>query len=409
MKQEDRKLIRENKDLVVKDIPLKLIQDNPYQTRKRYGKLGITKLAKNISERGLFHPIAVVQVKDKYVIVAGHRRKRAYKKLNRKTIPAIIRKKSSQKDLALDLAIENALRKDFTPIEKANAIFQVLCTVDNVNNDLFKAYSLIGQIKLMNDRGIERVKFSKGDSIGLTDDDLFRGMRLLNMLDISENTASRYLRLLTLPKSIQNKVLVTAVNEKSSLEGLEKGVISLGYGYELSRIKDNKLRVILYERTIKEKWRYIQLRHIVNELIANDEKLQVNKLGTSKKRVKEDYGLGNLTKRCFNLSSSLWNFRRYLPIIPMSLDKVVLRAALQKLKKSCLILIHQINDLLLEEISLDEQIDLVNSEVLELPLKKYKEKFSLRTGISMQKIKVMDLKEGDKLRVKVEGIVRKNN
>ena len=260
----------------------------------------------------------------------------------------------------------------------------------------------------MNSRGIEKVTNKKGNSIGFEDDDLFKCVRLLNLIDIAENTAVRYLRLLELPKFIQDKILVNNINEATTAKFLEQGIISIGFGYELSRIKDNKIRVELYKKVIKEKLRYIQLKHIVNELIKNNETLQVNKLGSSKRKSKEDYGLEFLTKRCFNLSSSLWNFRRYMPILNLNLDKIIFRSSLEKLKKACINLVDQINDLLKEEVSIKEKIELSNKEIIEVQISHSERKHMMRCTIPMKLAKRLELDHLDKLRFELKEIIKAN-
>ena len=398
-----------NTEMVVRDIPLSDVLDNPYQPRKRYGKTEMRRLARNIKQRGLLHPIAVVRVKDKYVVVSGHRRTRAFRTLRRKTIPAIIRKQSTQDDLALDLAIENALRKDFTPIEKAHAIFQVLNTISGVQNDLLRAYSLVGQVKLMNSRGISQIHNLKGNCIGFSDDDVYKCEKLLNLLDCSENTAIKYLLLLTLPRSIQAKILCSNENDWSSQRNLEQGIISVSLGYELSRVKDDKLKVALYRRIVEEKLRYIEVKHVVDEILENEAGQQINSLGTSRRRGARDYGLEGLTKRCFRLSSSLWNFRRYLPVIPLSMDKIIFRASMKKLRKACLQLVQEINDTLEETVSEKEEIRLANSTELEVRVSLAQSKHTYRFTLPYRVVRKLHVEHGDKIRLDIKGIVKASN
>jgi ParB family chromosome partitioning protein len=115
-----------DEEMEVVNISMDLIEDNPFQPRVKYPVEGIKRLAKSISKEGLFNPISVVAVNGGYVIVGGHRRLRAMKRLHRDTVPVIIRRHSSRDNLALDLAIENAMRRDFAPAEKAKSIFDVL-------------------------------------------------------------------------------------------------------------------------------------------------------------------------------------------------------------------------------------------------------------------------------------------
>lgn len=394
-------------NLLVKDIPLTKIKDNPYQPRKGYPKRELKLLAKSISERGLLHPIAVVKMRGGYVIVGGHRRFRAFKLLHRRTIPAIVRRNTTKKDLALDLAIENALRKDFSPAEKGQAIFTVLSTIKNVNNDILRAYSLCTQVKLMNKRGIEKVTNTKGNAVGFTNSDIFKCQRLLNLLGMAENTATKYLRLLGLPKYIQDKIVAIHSNESLSKRMITEGYITVTMAYEISRIKNEQSRLQLYENTIQEKWNSITLRHVVDELLESGQEEQINKLGTSKRRGDEDWGISTLTRRCFSLSSSLWNFRKRLSIIPLTMEKIIWRASLKKLKKAALNLVDHIMDLLNEEKGLWDRIEL-DDENIEVVVGRGKSEREFRFTFPSKKGVELELKPGDRLIFNVQTIKRKS-
>ena len=391
--------------MLIKNIPINKISDNPFQPRKKYPKKELRLLAKSISERGLLHPVSLVKIQDRYTLVAGHRRFRAFKLLHRKTIPGIIRKNSTEKDLALDLAIENALRKDFSPAEKGQSIFIVLCTIDNVNNDILRAYSLVSQVKLMTVRGIEKVTNTRGNSIGFTDQDIFQCQRLLNLLGMAENTATKYLRLLGLPEYIQDKIIAIHSNESLSKRMITQGYITVTMAYEISRIRSEKSRKELYEKAIKERWNSLILRHVINELLESGKEEQINKLGSSKKKV-EDYGLNSLTRRCFSLSSSLWNFRKKVVIITLSMEKIIWRASLNKLKKTALDLIENIDDLLNEEKGLWDRTNLSDEE-LEITIRAGKAGNELRYSFPVKKGIRLRLKPDDKLIMNIKSIKRK--
>lgn len=401
--------ILNNNDLVVKNIPVSKLRDNPYQPRKRYAKKGIKTLAKSISERGLMHPIAVVRVNDHFVIVGGHRRLRAYKALRRKTIPAIIRKKSTQKDLRIDLAVENAIRKDFSPLEKAQSIFNVLCLIDNVKNDTLLAYALVTQVKLYEKR--EAVPtFKKGDSKHMNDDDMFNCIKLLKLMDISPNTALKYLRIMSLPNSIHDKIIAINSNESMQKRHIAQGFITVTMAYEISRVKMHKDRIDLYKKAVKNRWDSITLKHIVNELLESGVE-QINKLGTSKRRGSKDYEIGKITTRCFNLASTLRNWRVNKMMI-LALDLVCFKAGLKKLKKACLDLVNEINELL--EIKDRTKIEEINSKhILEFKIKKSAHaknaRWECRMNFPWKIARELNAKPGDNIRFKIVGIKRKGD
>ena len=68
-------------------IPLTQIEPNPGNARKDFNERKMEALAQSIKEDGLLLPIHVRKIDDeKYQIVAGERRYRAYEKLGKKTI-----------------------------------------------------------------------------------------------------------------------------------------------------------------------------------------------------------------------------------------------------------------------------------------------------------------------------------
>ncbi len=386
----------------VQNIPIKLIKDNPYQTRKRYPRHGIKLLAKSISERGLINPIAVVKVRDHYIIVGGHRRLRAFKYLRRKIIQVIVRRQSTPKDLALDLAIENVLRKDFAPVEKGQAIFQVLCDIPSVNNDLLRAFTLINQIRLVEQRGAVGSKFT--GRLGFKASDVSKAERLLEMMAISPNTATAYLRLLDLPGPIQRKV-ICATTDTNSDKWLRKGCITVKMAYELSRISDNELRVQLFERIIQEKIRYIHLKFIVDEILENGAE-QFRNMGKGSALKREGNGMARLSMRCFCLGSSLWNYRgARLALDNMRMDKAIFRASLKQLRKSCLELVSKSNVLL--KGTIEDNLDRVNQDLSLIMRAGSHGQLLLRYSFSKKVTELLKLRPDDKLLIKITDIERK--
>jgi len=95
------------------------IKPNPNQPRKNFEDKSLKQLAQSIEEKGLISPITVKKVDNKYIIVAGERRFRAHKILNKKRILAYVIDADSNKDLMYMALIENIQREDLNPIEEA--------------------------------------------------------------------------------------------------------------------------------------------------------------------------------------------------------------------------------------------------------------------------------------------------
>jgi len=100
------------------EIGLKQIVANPYQPRREINPQHIEELAKSITAEGLIQPIVVRQKKNKFELIAGERRFRAYQQLKRETIPARIIEASDASSATLAL-IENLQRENLNPVDEA--------------------------------------------------------------------------------------------------------------------------------------------------------------------------------------------------------------------------------------------------------------------------------------------------
>ena len=93
---------------------------NPHQPRRTIDPVGISELASSIEQHGLIQPIVVRRraEDDRYELVAGERRWRAFKHLGKATIPALLTTGDAE-ELAL---IENLQREDLHPLDEAVAL-----------------------------------------------------------------------------------------------------------------------------------------------------------------------------------------------------------------------------------------------------------------------------------------------
>jgi ParB family chromosome partitioning protein len=90
------------------------------QARKHFDLTELRALGANILEHGLYNPLLVKRLGDRYVLVAGERRKRAMELVGIKKAKAIILPDDA--DAEVVQWIENAQRADLLPAEKANAL-----------------------------------------------------------------------------------------------------------------------------------------------------------------------------------------------------------------------------------------------------------------------------------------------
>ena len=156
------------------------IEDNPFQPRREFSESEIASLAESLKEHDILQPILVRVVDGRYQLISGERRLRAAILANWKTIPARIRQADDR--LVAELAIvENLQRKDLNPIEKALS---------------FRRYI---------------------DQHQCTQDDL------ASRLKIDRSTIANLMRLLELPRSVQD-----ALNQNRISAGHARALLPLG-------------------------------------------------------------------------------------------------------------------------------------------------------------------------------------
>lgn len=170
----------------VKEISVDLIVVNPFQPRRHFSPDELEELASSIKAVGLIHPPVVRPREDgiTFELISGERRFRAVQLAGMKKITVIVRE-SSHAISAQAALIENIQRVDLNPIEIAKAL-----------------KSLIDQFGFQQDELAVRVGKKR-------------------------STVSNYLRLLGLPKNIQDSVSsgqMTMGHAKAilSLDGFEK-------------------------------------------------------------------------------------------------------------------------------------------------------------------------------------------
>lgn len=101
------------------EITLSSIEVNPFQPRLDFREEEICELAESIDKQGLIQPIAVREVGDKYQIISGERRFRAFTLLGRETIPVVVLTGIDDTHM-LELAlVENIQRENLNEIETA--------------------------------------------------------------------------------------------------------------------------------------------------------------------------------------------------------------------------------------------------------------------------------------------------
>lgn len=108
-------------DILAK-IAVDLISPNPFQPRTNFDVAALEELKKSILINGLIQPITVRRIQgNRYQLISGERRLRAFKDIGYKEIPAYIIKVDSDEILLALALIENIQREHLNPIEVAKA------------------------------------------------------------------------------------------------------------------------------------------------------------------------------------------------------------------------------------------------------------------------------------------------
>lgn len=108
----------------LRELDVDRIEPNPDQPRRHFDEDELDALAASIRKHGLLQPVCVQEIApDRFQLVAGERRLRAFLRLERTTIPAIVVRTSDPEVLSL---IENVQRVDLDAFEVAGALHQLL-------------------------------------------------------------------------------------------------------------------------------------------------------------------------------------------------------------------------------------------------------------------------------------------
>ncbi len=186
--------------------PLEQVRPNPLQPREDFDSQGMEDLIQSIKEKGIIQPVLVRRQGDYYELIAGERRLRAAKSLNLKEIPVIIKEAKDRDSLDHSL-IENIQRQKLNPIEEARA-FQYLI-----------------------------------DKFELTQE------KLSEVLGKARSSVANTLRLLMLPKEIQDEI--------------KKGRVSFAHGRVLLEVEDVNLQRRLTQEIISQGLSVRELENLV--------------------------------------------------------------------------------------------------------------------------------------------------
>jgi len=203
----------------VREINVQNISESNSQARTTFDENKLNELKNSIQKNGLLQPLIVQEVEpNKYKLIAGERRLRAFKKLKIDKIPCYIRKADDQQSLEMAL-VENIHRQDLDSIE----------------------------IAISYKRLIEEIKLTQEE--------------LSEKIGKKRSTITNYLRLLKLNPIIQS--------------GIKDGFISMGHGRAMINIDDEKLQLSIYERIISKNLSVRNTEKLISSL-KNPVKKKIN-------------------------------------------------------------------------------------------------------------------------------------
>lgn len=108
-------------DQVLEQVPVARLRTDPDNPRATVGD--VTDLAASMAEAGLLQPIVARRTAaGQLVVVAGHRRLAAARKLKWRTIGTVIRADMRPDEVLAAMLIENGQRRDLDPIEEARGL-----------------------------------------------------------------------------------------------------------------------------------------------------------------------------------------------------------------------------------------------------------------------------------------------
>lgn len=182
---------------VLREVEIAKISFNPSQPRRLFSQTELEELAASILAVGLIQPpiVRCKENKDEYELIAGERRLRASQLAGLQKIFVVVRDVNSSFSAQAAL-IENIQRVDLNPIEIATALRDLI------------------------------------DNFGLRQDDVAQ------RIGKKRSTVANYLRLLSLPKNIQ--------------QSLSKNMLTMGHAKLILSLEGSELQNLLHEMILRD-------------------------------------------------------------------------------------------------------------------------------------------------------------
>jgi len=196
------------------EVSIDAIVENPDQPRKNFSDEELEELAASIRTVGLIQPLIVCRADGGYELVAGERRWRAARLVGMKKIPVLVRGENRRYSAEAAL-VENVQRVNLNPLEVARAL-----------KELEERFHLCQE-------------------------------ELANRIGKRRSTVANYLRLLSLPNTIQ--------------DSLSAGLITMGHAKVILSVEGERQRLLLHEIILRDKLSVRESENVVLKLKGGKE------------------------------------------------------------------------------------------------------------------------------------------
>jgi ParB family chromosome partitioning protein len=140
-KQEEKQMFRKKRTEKIREIPCSEILPSPALSRRSFDPAPLSRLADSIARFGVLEPILVRRLGEKYELVAGERRLRACRLLERQTVPCRVIEANLRRSAELSLA-ENRLREGLNLFEEAQALDVLMKNFHFTQSELASLFAL---------------------------------------------------------------------------------------------------------------------------------------------------------------------------------------------------------------------------------------------------------------------------
>lgn len=178
----------------LKEIPIGKIKVGEHDTRVKIDDETLDGLVSSISSVGLVYPCIVVAQGDEYMLIEGHRRLAACKRLDKQTVNCCVKDIGGAKVSEIAFA-GNFFRKELSPVELASAIVDVFksgkMTIEEMAVGFHKSEHWVKSMMAICDwpkdvlevLHVKGISVSAGHNLALVTDDTYRVFLLRNAVE----------------------------------------------------------------------------------------------------------------------------------------------------------------------------------------------------------------------------------